>query len=261
VNDLKLGVRWTALVLADVLALLRLRPDWAQLMRDVTAPHLWLERVGADRAVLSLATAALWCVALWLAVGLGFLAAAALPGRAGAAAQRAAARLLPGLMLRAVAGVVGLGMVVAPIAPVGAGAKTMPAAVAAAGTSGVPAPGWPTDPNRVPSLHVGWPTTPTARPTPTPRPTPTARRAVPASDGQADPANSAPLPGDQLRVRPGDSLWLIAAQRLGSDSSDPLIAAEWPRWYAANRSVIGTDPSLIHPGQVLRAPGPPNPNR
>jgi nucleoid-associated protein YgaU len=84
---------------------------------------------------------------------------------------------------------------------------------------------------------------------------------VPASDGQADPANSAPLPGDQLRVRPGDSLWLIAAQRLGSDSSDPLIAAEWPRWYAANRSVIGTDPSVIQPGQVLRAPGPPNPNR
>jgi nucleoid-associated protein YgaU len=62
-------------------------------------------------------------------------------------------------------------------------------------------------------------------------------------------------------VRPGDSLWLIAARRLGPDATDEQVAANWPRWYAANRSAIGDDPSLIEPGQVLHAPRPADPNR
>ncbi|WP_425600034.1 hypothetical protein [Ornithinimicrobium sufpigmenti] len=32
------------------------------------------------------------------------------------------------------------------------------------------------------------------------------------------------------------------------------IAEEWPRWYAANRELIGPDPDLILPGQELRIP-------
>jgi nucleoid-associated protein YgaU len=32
------------------------------------------------------------------------------------------------------------------------------------------------------------------------------------------------------------------------------VAASWPRWYAANRRVIGADPDLILPGQILRPP-------
>jgi nucleoid-associated protein YgaU len=55
-------------------------------------------------------------------------------------------------------------------------------------------------------------------------------------------------------VRPGDSLWSIAAAELGPDATDTQIAARWPRWYAANRHSIGADPDLIHPGQVLRTP-------
>lgn len=55
-------------------------------------------------------------------------------------------------------------------------------------------------------------------------------------------------------VRPGDSLWSIAAQELGADASAEAVAARWPQWYAANRDVIGPDPDLILPGQVLRTP-------
>lgn len=58
-------------------------------------------------------------------------------------------------------------------------------------------------------------------------------------------------------VRPGDSLWSIASRSLqerGSAASVPAVAAEWPRWYAANRDVVGPDPDLIHPGQELLAP-------
>ena len=55
-------------------------------------------------------------------------------------------------------------------------------------------------------------------------------------------------------VRVGDTLWQIAARHLGLAASEATVAAEWPRWYAANRSVIGDDPGLIIPGTVLRPP-------
>jgi nucleoid-associated protein YgaU len=63
-----------------------------------------------------------------------------------------------------------------------------------------------------------------------------------------------PATAARIRVRTGDSLWLIAARRLGPGASPAHIAREWPRWYAANRRLIGGDPSLILPGQVLAAP-------
>jgi nucleoid-associated protein YgaU len=56
-------------------------------------------------------------------------------------------------------------------------------------------------------------------------------------------------------VRPGDSLWAIAARHLGSrHPSAADIAAAWPSWWVANRDVVGDDPALIHPGQRLDVP-------
>jgi nucleoid-associated protein YgaU len=55
-------------------------------------------------------------------------------------------------------------------------------------------------------------------------------------------------------VRRGDTLWAIAARGLPASSSAGDIAASWPRWYAANRDVVGPDPDLIRPGQVLHPP-------
>jgi nucleoid-associated protein YgaU len=67
------------------------------------------------------------------------------------------------------------------------------------------------------------------------------------------------LDGDRAAVvvRTGDSLWSIAAARLGPLASDAQIAASWPRWYARNASMIGPDPDLLTPGQTLAAPDPP----
>jgi len=55
-------------------------------------------------------------------------------------------------------------------------------------------------------------------------------------------------------VARGDSLWAIAARHLGPHATRRQVAHEWPRWYAANRKVIGADPNLIRAGQVLTAP-------
>ena len=55
-------------------------------------------------------------------------------------------------------------------------------------------------------------------------------------------------------VRAGDSLWVIAARHLGPGASNAQIAAEWPRWYRANRAVIGSNPSLLLVGTRLAVP-------
>ncbi len=58
-----------------------------------------------------------------------------------------------------------------------------------------------------------------------------------------------------VRVRPGDTLWSLAARDLPADSPDARIAARWHAIYAANRSLIGPDPDVIVPGLRLRLPG------
>ncbi|MDN4471695.1 LysM peptidoglycan-binding domain-containing protein [Demequina zhanjiangensis] len=54
-------------------------------------------------------------------------------------------------------------------------------------------------------------------------------------------------------VEAGDSLWAITADLLG-EKETARIAAAWPLLYEANRDVIGADPSLIRPGQILEIP-------
>ena len=55
-------------------------------------------------------------------------------------------------------------------------------------------------------------------------------------------------------VHRGDTLWSIAAMHLGPGATDGEIAAAWPQWHAANRTVIGNDPDLVLPGQILTIP-------
>lgn len=68
------------------------------------------------------------------------------------------------------------------------------------------------------------------------------------------------VPGEGRRpegrvVRVGESLWGIAKEELGGRASDGVVEARMRQWYAVNRQVIGPDPNLIRPGQVLRTPG------
>jgi nucleoid-associated protein YgaU len=80
---------------------------------------------------------------------------------------------------------------------------------------------------------------------------PTTDRGQPGSHGRVTEPGTSP---HRAVVRPGDSLWSIAAAELGADATDARIAVRWPRWYAANQHSIGADPDLIRPGQVLRTP-------
>jgi nucleoid-associated protein YgaU len=57
-----------------------------------------------------------------------------------------------------------------------------------------------------------------------------------------------------VTVQSGDCLWSLAARALGPDATSSEVAAAWPRWWAANRDLIGTDPDLLRPGLRLRVP-------
>lgn len=90
----------------------------------------------------------------------------------------------------------------------------------------------------------------------TPRPAGSQRTASPEpgdrlAGGQA---RTAADEADHVVVTSGDTLWSIAAEHLGEGASEAEIAAEWPRWYAANRATIGDDPSKLLPGMVLELP-------
>jgi len=68
---------------------------------------------------------------------------------------------------------------------------------------------------------------------------------------------SGPAPSGQatsVAVLAGDTLWGIVATYLGPEASDVDVALEWPRWYAANRALIGGSPDVLLPGQILQAP-------
>jgi LysM repeat protein len=74
--------------------------------------------------------------------------------------------------------------------------------------------------------------------------------------GGLRPVTAAPEPVARVHVvRPGDTLWDIAATDLGPADHE-RITAHWHRIYRLNRAVVGAEPDLIHPGQQLRMPTP-----
>ena len=77
-------------------------------------------------------------------------------------------------------------------------------------------------------------------------------------DSAGDLLAPAPRPGlssdAHVVVRRGDTLWDLARRHLGGSATDAEVAAEWPRWHAANRAVIGDDADLLRPGQRLVPP-------
>ncbi len=173
----------------------------------------------------------------WLWAGAVATALATRPGRLGARAAALSARIAPRLLRGLVCGALGAGLALAPPAT----ASPAPAGYATALLAGERAPD------------------PTLAPDPAPAPDWVPR--APARRPQPDPALLVRRPGSddepaEVVVRRGDTLWEIAARHLGAGSSTAEVARAWPRWYAANRAVIGADPDLIRPGQRLRVPEP-----
>lgn len=63
-----------------------------------------------------------------------------------------------------------------------------------------------------------------------------------------------PATGPSVTVLAGDTLWDLAAAQLGPLATAVEVAELWPRWYELNRQVVGPDPDVLLPGQILVVP-------
>jgi nucleoid-associated protein YgaU len=208
-----------------------LSPSFPAMTDAVTHAQRTVDTQGADVLISSAAGLLAWAVWAWGVLGLALTAAAAVPGAVGGAARLALHVVLPAGARRSAALLLGLGLgLTAPVAGV-----ALPALAPTASAAAIQdVPDWPS---------ADLPATP-----------------VPDWPGATRAAPQAPAPGDRVVVR-GDCLWHNAADsllgQLGRLPNDREVAAAVDAWWQANADVIGPDPDLLLPGQVLRAPGPP----
>ncbi|WP_314191305.1 LysM domain-containing protein [uncultured Arthrobacter sp.] len=209
-----------------------------------------------------LALAAGLTVIAWWLLSLALAFASALLERTGHnAAARAAGRFTPVFMRRLAMAAVGVQLLGAPIAH----ADALPAAALSSGNGSSLSAAWAPLPDKRPDLPaghskdsgvsggsaaIGSELQPQWKPR-VPVVEPGLVTSLPAR-ATAGPAAAR----RELPVRAGDSLWTIAARELGPGASEVEIAARWPLWYQANRAVIGADPNVLLPGQLLSSPPP-----
>lgn len=202
-----------------------------------------------------------WAVVAWAAVVVTIELATALPGVFGRQFTRLARIVTPATVRRLAQAAIGFSVLVGPMTAGRAMAADAGSPSPATSTAVVAAPAPSAQPlvPRVPldrpfaqgpvAIDLDRP----ARPT-TPEPPAPARTVSPSTATLAAGAPRREATTLTYVVRRGDALWDVAARHLGPTASAADIAREWPRWYAANRGVIGPDPDLIHPGDVLVPP-------
>jgi hypothetical protein len=224
--------RWatTTVVMAVVGGLLwAAAPDPGTVAAATTDPQRLVDIQGPDALVTLLAwalAAACWC---WGSLGLLLTAASAAPGLGGRLAGALLTVVLPAGLRRAAALAVGVSLVAAPGVALGSPGPT-PSTTAVSSTLSSSVPG--TGPAGAAWSDVG----PAAAP--------------PVPDWPA------PVTADEHVVVRGDCLWDIAAAWLATrgPATDDQVQDAVQAWWQTNADVVGLDPDLLLPGQVLRAP-------
>jgi hypothetical protein len=226
-------------------------PRWAPRLPAATWTAWW-SWVEADpqRALTMLAAGSAWLLAAWLLVVTALMVLATSTRGSGQAARRAAEALTPRVARGLLKGLIGAAVVVSAAGP----AIAAPAPVPVAGTAALPslAP--------VPAPVIAAPPLPPLLDLDRPRQmlsprAPATPPAVPRNIPKAAVPPAAPPPAaarrQTYRVRPGDTLWGLAAARLPAGSSPTRITRAWQQWYLANRQEIGPDPNLLLVGEAL----------
>jgi hypothetical protein len=278
----------TAAMAAVAVALRAVTPELSWLATTGLDLQRAADTVGPETLLLCVVAGLAWLTWLWGLLGLALTAASGLPGLAGGLALALSRRLLPAGARRAAALALGVGLAAgAPLLAACTPAAAAPAAATATASpaaAGEAVPDWPSSGAPTAGPVPDWPrtpATPTASPTaspwpaPTPAPAPTAAPSpdpapapapVPTSPAPAprqadvDPDWPLPDPGDHVVLR-GECLWDIAAadlrDRTGREPTSGETAAAVRAWWQLNTDVIGPDPDLLLPGQVLRPPTAP----
>jgi resuscitation-promoting factor RpfA len=210
-----------------------------------------------DQLLGSAAALAAWIGVGWLSMTAFLEVASALPGAAGRGCAAVAAKASPMLVRRIVQAVIGVSVLAGPLTA-GSAFATGPSTTTATSTPldrpiSVAAPA-PANAGPAPLAFDRPASAFVAAPPPAAKRTsagPAALATGIAPRGAGDPSDRST---DGYVVRRGDTLWDIAARHLGPGASAVDISRAWPAWYDANRVVIGPDPSVIRPGELLVPP-------
>ena len=186
-------------------------------------------------------------LSMWLGLGLTVSALAALPGALGQTSDVLAARIAPAAARTVVAVILGTTLTGA-LVPGTASADTSRTAPIASSQIVL---GGLADLAPDASFRLVSDARPAADAAPAPSWFPDKTTSAARSSSERRSSH----PG-QVAVHRGDTLWSIAAHRLGAKATSAEIDAEWHRWFAANRKVIGADANAIEPGQLLSPPAP-----
>lgn len=216
----------TAAMAAIAEALAVLAPSPAAVLGALASPQALVDTAGPGALVLAAVAGLAWLVWAWGALGLLLTAAGALPGVLGWAARLLLRAVLPAGARQAAAVALGLGV-----------ALQVPLAATALASTGVTVPAVAPAGAAVPDWPTGSP------------------------DGTGTPPlEPSPSPASHVVVR-GDCLWDIATDHLrtanGRSPSATEVARGVAAWWSENRAVIGSDPDLVLPGQVLTPPQTP----
>jgi nucleoid-associated protein YgaU len=201
-------------------------------------PGAMLDGSGPDAAIVAAAAWLAWLLAGYLALTVAVTAAVAARGPVRLRAGALSAAVSPRVVRRAVEALVGFGVAAALVGP-------MPVQALADSPHPGPASRAPAKP-----FSLDWPGLADPDRPPAARPP---LVAAPPRDARP-PREARPVGGRTVVVRPGDSLWAIARRDVGPSATATQVAAEWPRWWTANRRVIGRNPDVIRPGQRLVPP-------
>lgn len=214
---------------------------WALLsvLRETAAVIFGPGRAAVDELVTAISAAAALVLLVWVAIGLLVSVLAAIPGPWSAASSHLQDYVAPATVRRWAALLLGA-TIVSTITPAGA-AATLPTSSVSA-----PAPGWVTDESSTTSTDE--------TEAPAPAWTPALTRSLPSVSLTTPRPTPTDTEAHEVTVRRGDTLWDLAAAHLPTEATDAEIAASWQRWHLENRDVIGSDPDLILPGQILTVP-------
>lgn len=219
--------------------------------RTTLDPGAWCQLLGNVAGTL---------ICTYLLTSYLLCAAARLPGSLGHRARRLGEAVLPLLVRRGCAVILGFSA----LSVLAGGAHALPPVAAASSThvggalEGSDTASLPDPAVAAPRRHPASAAS-SAATTPGASPAPSAPSASPSSSSPPATAPGVPSsPGAQpttVVVHAGDTLWAIAEASLPQPTTSARVAVEWPRWFAANRAVLD-DPNLLFPGQVLTAPQP-----
>lgn len=218
-----------------------------------------------DALLIALVSVLAWACFVWLAFGTLLMALSVIPGAVGAACGALAEKITPAVYRRAARVALGIAVTAGPVLGgiLPAQAATTDHLNQTAVTSTMPnldrpgttLPGGFELPNldRIGGADAADQISMPDRPLSSTPGLPT-----PDRPNTNDPVTRAPTRDvsavQEHVVQRGDTLWDIAKAALPDDASGAEITQEWHRWYDANRQVIGGDPDLILPGQILKAP-------